>query len=110
VFDNFQRNPLYELGIEITNKVEENNALLSLIEKETVHTTHSEEVSTLEDPPIEEIIDEGSPFPFEIQSLGQHVQEESFHKDTQPYEEDVDRNFEHENDQFVFLIHTKLRT
>jgi hypothetical protein len=98
------------LGIEISNKVEENNVLLSLIEKEHVHTTHNEDVSTLvEDLPIEEIIDEGYPFPFESQSPGQHVEEESFHGDTQPYEEDVNRNFEHENDQNKNLIHVKLR-
>jgi hypothetical protein len=100
LFHNFQRSTSYESGIEIGNTVEENNALLSLIEKEHVHITDSEEVSTLvEEPPIEEIIDEGSPLPLESRSLGQHNEEESFHEDTQLYEEDMHRNFEHENDQ-----------
>jgi hypothetical protein len=45
LFCNFQRNPSYELGAEISIKMEENNALLELIKKQE-YLTLEENVST----------------------------------------------------------------
>jgi hypothetical protein len=42
LFLEFQRNPSHELGVEISKKIEENNAFLNLIEeKESMATTQS---------------------------------------------------------------------
>jgi hypothetical protein len=46
LFCHFQRKPSYELGIEINIKIEENNAMLELIQKQE-YLTLEENVSTL---------------------------------------------------------------